>query len=76
MGGVDEFEAWALFTEKEKDAQGNRIYNGSLRSKNKTINDIANKYHGGGHRFACGVKGLTQETIQTLLQDLSQRTSE
>ncbi len=76
MGGVDEFEAWALFTEKEKDAQGNRIYNGSLRSKNKTINDIANKYHGGGHRFACGVKGLSEETIQLLLRDLSQRTSE
>ncbi|MFR4217857.1 MAG: hypothetical protein ACLT16_09295 [[Clostridium] innocuum] len=33
LGGVDEFEAWALFTEKERDENGRRIYNGSLRSK-------------------------------------------
>ena len=32
LGGVDEFEAWALFTEKERDENGRRIYNGSLRS--------------------------------------------
>ena len=76
MGGVDEFEAWALFTEKEKNADGTRIYNGSLRSKNKTINDIANKYQGGGHRFACGVKGLTRETIRNLLSDLCARIKE
>lgn len=76
MGGVDEFEAWALFTEKERDANGRRIYNGSLRSKNRTINDIANKYQGGGHRFACGVKGLYEETIQELLMDLCERIKE
>lgn len=76
MGGVDEFEAWALFTEKERDENGNRLYNGSLRSKNKTINDIANKYRGGGHRFACGVKGLTKDTITELLSDLCARVKE
>ena len=73
MGGVDEFEAWALFTEKERDENDRHVYNGSLRSKNRTINDIANKYQGGGHRFACGVKGLYEETIQSLLQDLCER---
>lgn len=76
MGNVDEFEAWALFTEKEQCSDGTRLYNGSLRSKNKTINDIANKYDGGGHRFACGVKDLTQETISALLQDLCERVKE
>ena len=55
------------------DENGRRVYNGSLRSKNRTINDIANKYQGGGHRFACGVKGLYEETIQSLLQDLCER---
>ena len=76
LGGVDEFEAWALFTEKERDENGRRIYNGSLRSKNRTINDIANRYQGGGHRFACGVKGLYEETIQELLQELCERVNE
>lgn len=76
LGGVDEFEAWALFTEKERDENGRRIYNGSLRSKNRTINDIANRYQGGGHRFACGVKGLYEETIQELLQELSECVNE
>ena len=55
---------------------GRRIYNGSLRSKNRTINDIANRYQGGGHRFACGVKGLYEETIQELLQELCERVNE
>ena len=76
MGGVQEFEAWALFIEKERDADGNAIYNGSLRSRQKTINDIANTYHGGGHRFACGVKGLKKDDINRLLQDLLKRIDE
>ncbi|MEG0528080.1 MAG: bifunctional oligoribonuclease/PAP phosphatase NrnA [Longicatena sp.] len=72
LGGVDEFQAWALFVEKERNEQGECVYNGSLRSKNKTINDIANRYHGGGHRFACGVKGLLEADIKQLLIDLSE----
>ncbi len=75
MGGINEFEMWVLFTEKEKDENGNAIFNGSLRSKKEAINDIANKYHGGGHKLACGVKGLTEDTIQQLLTDLVLRIS-
>lgn len=76
LGGVDEFLSWALFVEKEKDKDGNRIYNGSLRSKNRTINDIANRFHGGGHRFACGVKGLKRNDIDQLLQELLKRVNQ
>lgn len=73
LGSVDEFYAWALFVEKERDEHGRILYNGSLRSKNKTINDIANLYHGGGHRYACGVKQLYDEDITTLLHALCER---
>lgn len=73
MGGIEEFEIWALFTEKEKDQNGSRLYNGSLRSKNIPIDDIANKYHGGGHKLACGVKSLKDGTIADLLSDLNLR---
>ena len=73
MGGVHELLSWALFTEKEKDEQGNPMFNGSLRSKYTQISDIAQKYHGGGHRLACGVKGLHLADIEQLVQELSER---
>lgn len=67
LGGVHEFKAWALFVEIDKDEEGNILYNGSLRSRNKIINDIATEYKGGGHRYACGVKNLKEEDISRLL---------
>lgn len=67
LGRVNEFKAWALFVEIEKDEQGNTIYNGSLRSRDQMINDIATLYQGGGHRYACGVKNLQDDDIETLL---------
>ena len=73
MGGVYDFQIWALFVEKEKNEQGERIYNASLRSRRCAINDIANAFHGGGHRLACGVKGLTTLTIEQLLNALLAR---
>lgn len=76
MGGVAEFKIWALFTEKEKNAQGESIFNGSLRSKMIPINDIANRFDGGGHRLACGVKNLTREDITRLLEELMKRINE
>ena len=39
-------------------------------SKTVIINTIANKYHGGGHKNASGVKDLTENDLQNLLQDL------
>lgn len=69
LSRVKEFQVWALFIENGQDEKG-ILYNGSLRSKTTTINAIANKYNGGGHRFACGVKGLHKEQIQNLLDDL------
>lgn len=73
LSSVTEFYAWALFVEKEKDEDGTPLYNGSLRSKGKTINDIANRYKGGGHRYACGVKQLRSADINTLLKELDER---
>ena len=76
MGGVHEFLAWALFTEKEKDEFGQPRFNGSLRSQHTQITDIAMKYHGGGHRYACGVKDLTLEDIDSLVTSLLNRVKE
>ncbi|MGL5977842.1 MAG: DHH family phosphoesterase [Erysipelotrichaceae bacterium] len=64
-------EIWCLFVESGEE-DGNIHYNGSLRSLRTPINTIANNYHGGGHRLACGVKQLRREDIAALLADLKQ----
>lgn len=69
MADVDEFHIWCLFTEDE--VKEEKVYNGSLRSKLVPINEVANKYGGGGHKNACGVKLLTKEKIALLVQDLN-----
>lgn len=68
MGKVADFEMYGLFTEDEEG-----IYQGSLRSKQIPLNDIAAHYNGGGHALAAGVKNLTIEDIQSLLNELNQR---
>ena len=69
-GHVREFAIWAIFTPH---ADNSGLYDGSLRSKAIVINDLAEKYHGGGHPNACGVKNLTAEEIEHLLQELADR---
>ncbi len=73
LGNVNEFQIWALFTEYEKNEQGEVLYNGSLRSQRIAINDIASRYNGGGHRLACGVKQLKDSTVYQLVHDLVER---
>lgn len=67
LGNVKEFEIWCIFTQDESDST---LYKGSLRSKTVTINTIASKYNGGGHKNACGVKNLTINQIECLLDEL------
>ena len=68
LNGVTEFLIWVVFTENEK-----HLYDASLRSKKPyIINSIANKYNGGGHANACGIKDLDKMQIEQLLLDLKQ----
>lgn len=59
------FEIWCVFTEAE-----HGLYEGSLRSRKITINQISSRYHGGGHACACGVKNLNRQDLEACLQDL------
>jgi len=69
LANVNEFQIYCLFTEDESyGIKG--LYNGSLRSKTVAINTVANKYNGGGHANACGVKKLTMDEIHNLISDL------
>lgn len=68
FGHVHEFEIYAIFVEKLEDDK--LLYDGSLRSRHVQINDVAERFHGGGHRNACGVKGLNSEELEQLLDAL------
>lgn len=71
LSNVDEIDMYCLFTQAS-----DTTYNGSLRSKKVTINDIAAHYHGGGHKLASGVKKLSMDDIHSLLNELEIRYNE
>ena len=57
---------WLTITEDVK----NEYYRISIRSRGPEINQVAEKYHGGGHKFASGVKLLTIQEAMLLVEDL------
>lgn len=65
MKGIRGIEVWALFIEQE-----NQTYSASLRSYNTNINVVARQFDGGGHLFASGVKNLSEEDTEVLLEKL------
>lgn len=74
FGGVRDFEVWALFIEHNE--EGHRFFNGSLRSKNIAVNDIAHRYRGGGHRNAAAVKGCSREEALLIIEECCLRIKE
>ena len=71
FGGVQEFEIWAIFAQNEQ-----KEYEASLRSKTVTINDIASSFGGGGHKNACGIKGMSESQMKNCIQALRERLCE
>ncbi|NBK98513.1 MAG: bifunctional oligoribonuclease/PAP phosphatase NrnA [Erysipelotrichia bacterium] len=69
MANVNEFEIYCLFTEDT--SYEKPLYNGSLRSKQVAINEVAAKYDGGGHKNACGVKKLSLTDIDAIVDDFN-----
>ncbi len=68
IGQISDIEAWCIFTQK----QGKELFDGSLRSKRITVNEIAMMYNGGGHKNASGVKNLSKNDINSLISQLKQ----
>lgn len=65
---IKEVLVWATITEDIKNKQI-RI---SIRSRGPVINHIAEKYHGGGHKFASGARVKTFDEAMNLMRDLDQ----
>lgn len=68
IGAFNRIEEFQIILAASEYEEG--LYRCSLRSKFTPVVEIANKYGGGGHKFACGVKGLTLEKLEALIEDL------
>lgn len=71
FGGVKDFEIWAVFAQNEEG-----LYEGSLRSSRMVINDLVSSFGGGGHKNACGIKGLSFDGVHQLIEKLKERLSD
>ncbi len=65
---IDEVYVWIFITEDIK----NDNYRISIRSRGPIINTVAEKYNGGGHKFACGAKLKDMEQIDKLINELDE----
>lgn len=63
---IKEVLVWATITEDVKNDQI-RV---SIRSRGPEINEVAEKYNGGGHKFASGAKLKSFDEAMQLMQDL------
>lgn len=63
---IKEVLVWVVFSEDVK----NNLIRVNIRSRGPIINTIAEKYSGGGHKFASGVKLKDPANIKELLVDL------
>lgn len=62
---IEEFE---IILAASEDTDG--LYRCSIRSKVIPIVEVAQKYGGGGHKFASGAKGLDKEKLLAMIDDL------
>ncbi len=63
---IKEVLVWIFVTLDEK----NSIFKVNIRSRGPIINETAEKYNGGGHKFASGARCKTMEEIDDLLKEL------
>ncbi|MDO4466606.1 MAG: bifunctional oligoribonuclease/PAP phosphatase NrnA [Bacillota bacterium] len=72
LGGIRDIQVWALFTKMED----REHYSASLRAKTKDVRSIAEKFGGGGHVCAAGIKNLTREQVDEIIELLEKRSLE
>ncbi len=63
---VKELLCWVFVVYDDR----NEIYKVNIRSRGPVVNEIANKYNGGGHKYASGCRIKNKEDIPKLLKEL------
>jgi phosphoesterase RecJ-like protein len=66
---IKEFVVWCIFSEEVK----NEIIRVGVRSRGPQINDVLEKYKGGGHYFAAGARIKTFEQADEIIKLLEKR---
>ena len=64
-GKIEDVLAWAIFVE-----QPEGYYRVRLRSKGPVINELAKRYHGGGHPLASGANAKDQAMCQDIYREI------
>ena len=64
---IKDMYAWAVFVYDKS----NDNIRGSIRSRGPIINNIAEKYNGGGHIYASGVRVQSFDIVDDLINDLN-----
>lgn len=67
MKNIEGINVWVLFIE-QKDHPN--VFDASLRANDVEINDIAQKFGGGGHKFASGIKNLDKKSVLELIDSI------
>lgn len=65
---IKELYSWAFCSYDEK----NEIYKINIRSRGPIINEIAQKYNGGGHKFASGARIKNEDDVDKLFSELDE----
>lgn len=63
---IKELKVWAFSSYDEK----NEVFKINIRSRGLVINEIAEKFNGGGHKFASGARLKTEEEVNSLFNAL------
>lgn len=66
FNNIEEVIVWTTISEDVKNHQ----YKFNIRSRGPIINVIAEKYNGGGHKFASGARTANMEEVESLIRDL------
>ena len=69
---IDQVLVWMTITEDIK----NKQIRVSIRSRGPIINNIAELYNGGGHKYASGVKLSNFDQVDALINDLDKQVEE
>jgi len=67
LGVFEDCPVWALFAEYEE-----KIVRGRLRSKGPVVNEVANRFDGGGHPMASGVNLGTWDRADKIIEALDE----
>lgn len=68
LNNISEVIVWVMISEDIK----NGIYKFNIRSRGPVVNTIAERYNGGGHKFAAGARVADKETAMKLLKELDE----